>query len=319
MPAPARERLHKFLARSGVASRRKCEDLIRDGRVRVNGSIVREMGVQVVPDKDVVQVDDARVRPERSIYLLLYKPKDYLCTTSDQFGRKTILDLVPEHRRTRLFTVGRLDLESEGLIVLTNDGAFAQDTLHPRRRLPRTYYVKVQGHVTPEQIAQAQQGVWLSDGRTPPMDVRLQRAGRDVSTLKCTLVERHHHQLRRIWAKLELPVLRLVLVRIADIGTEDLKKGAVRPLTAGEVESLRHGAPGHIVRPPRRPAAAPKTEKRASGWGAAASSDRPERADRPGRSGPPASRRGAGRREKTQRPKPSASSSSRVSFRKRGR
>jgi 23S rRNA pseudouridine2605 synthase len=272
------ERLHKVLAHSGVASRRRCEDLIRDGRVRVNGKIVKEMGVLVDPEKDEVQVDD-----ERLIHLLLYKPKDVLCTTSDQFGRKTILDLLPEHRGARLFTVGRLDFESEGLVVVTNDGEFANEILHPRRRLPRTYWVKVRGHVTQEALVKAREGVWLSDGRTPPMDVRLLRAGREISTVKCTLVERHHHQLRRIWAKLMLPALRLVLVRIASVGTEDLKKGAWRTLTPDEVAELRSGAPGQLEESGRAgPRRGPRTERR-QGRGRVAGRGRDERGAARGR------------------------------------
>jgi pseudouridine synthase len=336
---PGQERLHKMLAHAGVASRRKCEDLIREGRVRVNGAIVKEMGVLVDPARDVVQVDDQVVKRERPVHLLLYKPRDYLCTTSDQFGRKTVLDLLPERRRSRMFTVGRLDYESEGLVVVTNDGDFAHELLHPKRRLPRTYYVKVRGHLTPELIKRAREGVWLSDGRTPPMDVRLLRAGRDVSTVKCTLVERHHHQLRRIWAKLGLPVLRLVLIRIASVGTEDLKKGAVRPLTAAEVEDLRNGPPGRLPggdepapdrgRRGTRDARERRTAfqgpgKTAGGWGAPAEGDAREKRRRPGAREAGAQggrgRRGArppGRGQRGSRP--ASDSSSAVRFRKRGR
>jgi pseudouridine synthase len=315
-PAPGKERLHKVLAHAGVASRRRCEDLIREGRVRVNGAIVKEMGVRVDLATDVVLVDDARVSPERKVHLLLYKPRDYLCTTSDQFGRKTILDLLPAKLDARMFTVGRLDFESEGLVVVTNDGDFAHEVLHPRRRLPRTYYVKVRGHLTPELLTKARQGVWLSDGRTPPMDVRLLRAGREVSTVKCTLVERHHHQLRRIWAKLGLPVLRLVLVRIASVGTERLKKGMTRALSPAEVDDLRSGPPGRLPGtsssgPPRsrehRPAARGRTREGAGlgarvDWGAPAHEQEKRRP-----------------RERAQRGAASGSSSSGRRFRKRGR
>jgi pseudouridine synthase len=322
------ERLHKVLAHAGVASRRKCEELIREGRVRVNGEIVKEMGVRVDPAADLVEVDDERVRPEQPVYLLLYKPRDYLCTTSDQWGRKTILDLLPEHRGSRLFTVGRLDQESEGLVIVTNDGDFAHEILHPRRRLPRVYYVKLRGHLTVEIMNRARVGVWLSDGRTPPMDVHLMRAGREISTAKCTLVERHHHQLRRIWAKLGLPVLRLVLVRIGPVGTEELKKGTVRVLTPEEVADLRSGAPGRLVateragrRAPaqrRRPAPGgarrqkpgPPAPRGPTAWGAPAGKDPEPRRGRP---------RGRDDDQRRRRPPRAGSSSSGRGFRKRGR
>jgi pseudouridine synthase len=326
------ERLHKVLAHAGIASRRKCEDLIREGRVRVNGEIVREMGVRVDLANDEVSVDNERVRPETSVHLLLYKPRGVLCTTDDQWGRKTILDLLPSHRHLRLFTVGRLELDAEGLVVVTNDGDFAHEVLHPRRRLPRTYWVKVRGTVGPEVVARAREGVWLSDGRTPPVKVEVLRAGREVSTAKCTLVERHHHQLKRIWARLGTPVQRLVLVRIASIGTEGLKKGKARPLTPAEVESLRSGPPGAVGdRPPKRRASQPPARPGPVGWGApAGTGDEPAR--RPtfkrSREAGPRSRPGRPARGRGQRPnadwpgrppRPSASSSSGRVFRKRGR
>jgi 23S rRNA pseudouridine2605 synthase len=328
---PKGERLHKVLAHAGIASRRKCEVLIREGRVRVNGEIVREMGVKVDLSKDEVAIDNERIRAEPHVYLLLYKPRGVICTTDDQWGRKTILDLLPAHRRLRLFTVGRLEIDSEGLVIVTNDGDFAHEVLHPRRGLPRTYWVKVRGVVGPEIVARAREGVWLSDGKTPPMDVQVIRAGREVSTAKCTLAERHHHQLKRIWSKLGTPVQRMVLVRIASIGTEDLKKGRARSLTPAEVEELRSGRPGTMPERPsrRRPAAPPKSGP--VGWGAPAGvrEERGERrAKRPPRKAPYGDQRPPPRRPPPQRPPkprdlsdrppPPSSSSGRV-FRNRGR
>jgi 23S rRNA pseudouridine2605 synthase len=327
MSEPKSERLHKVLAHAGIASRRKCEDLIRAGRVRVNGEIVREMGVRVDLEKDEVKVDNERIRAEAPVYLLVYKPRGVLCTTDDQFGRKTILDMLPSYRRLRLFTVGRLELDAEGLVVVTNDGDFAHEVLHPRRRLPRTYWVKVRGTVGPEIVARAREGVWLSDGKTPPLDIHVIRAGREVSTAKCTFVEKHHHQLKRIWARLGTPVQRLVLVRVATIGTEDLKKGGARQLTAAEVAELRSGAPGEVGEwPPKRRERAPSAPPRSDpvGWGAPARGrEDSKRPPRPRRTGPP--KRGSGR---GQRPppapkgwpgRPAPSSSSGRAFRKRGR
>ena len=143
------ERLHKVLAHAGIASRRKCEELIRAGRVRVNGEIVREMGVRVDLEKDEVKVDNERIQAEAQLYLLVYKPRGVLCTTEDQWGRKTILDML-HTAGFRLLRSASLELDAEGLVVVTNDGDFAHEVLHPRRRLPRTYWVKVRGTVGPE-------------------------------------------------------------------------------------------------------------------------------------------------------------------------
>jgi pseudouridine synthase len=319
--ADKKERLHKVLAHAGVASRRRCEDLIREGRVKVNGRVVREMGVQVDPLADEIRVDGEVVKQETRVHLLVYKPRDYLCTTSDQWGRRTILDLVPSHRGQRLFTVGRLDLDAEGLVIVTNDGDFAHEVLHPRRRLARTYWVKVRGHVGPEVVRRAREGVWLSDGRTPPMDVTVQRAGREVSTAKCTLVERHHHQLKRTWARLGTPVQRMVLVRIATIGTEGLKKGRFRPLTPAEVEELRSGPPAPHAEPLNRRRREPRPKPRPEGpvaWGTPSASFDAEREEaRPhSKRRPP---RGPGRPGRPQRKEPPRPSSSGRAFRKRGR
>ncbi len=292
------ERLHKVLAQAGIASRRKCEDLIREGRVSVDGRIVSEMGVKVDAATQDVRVDGERIRPQQPVHLLVYKPRRYLCTTADQFGRKTVFDLVPEHRHRRLFSVGRLDQDAEGLVILTNDGTFANRLLERKRGLARTYFLKLRGTVSQETIAKAREGVWLVDGRTAPMEVQLIRAGREVTTLKCTLVERQHHQLRRLWSKLECPVQRMVLIRIGDVGTEKLKKAHARPLTPDEVKQLMDGPPGFIRTPIERKAA-PKPSARASDWGRKAKADRADRG-----SGPPDRRGRAPLRSSRDVPKP---------------
>ena len=240
------QRLHKVLAQAGISSRRKAETLIAEGRVKVDGKIVTEMGMVVDPHKQDIRFDDEKIRMERPAYYLVYKPKDVLCTTADGWGRKTIIDMLGDRVHARLFSVGRLELESEGLVLLTNDGDFAQRCLHPRRGLDRTYYVKVRGAVLPEVLDKARAGVWLSDGKTAPMEVSTQRIGRDVSTFRCTLVERQHRELRRLWAKLGHPVERMVLVSIGSVGTQELKKGSWRQLTDEEVRALRDGLPRKI-------------------------------------------------------------------------
>ena len=297
------QRLHKVLAQAGIASRRKAESLIAEGRVKVDGKIVTEMGMIVDPHKQDVRFDDEKIRMERPAYYLVYKPKDVLCTTADGWGRKTIIDMLGDRVHARLFSVGRLELESEGLVLLTNDGDFAQRCLHPRRGLDRTYYVKLRGSVSRETIDKARAGVWLSDGKTAPMEVQVQRIGRDVSTFRCTLVERQHRELRRLWARLGHPVERMVLVAIGPVGTQELKKGRWRSLTDEEVRALRDGLPRRIRsgKMPRGAKDAPMgVEVAPASWGddddvvaAPRSRPRPERASAP--KGPAGPRRGAGR------------------------
>lgn len=295
------QRLHKVLAQAGIASRRKAESLIAEGRVKVDGKIVTEMGMIVDPHKQDVRFDDEKIRMERPVYYLVYKPKDVLCTTADGWGRKTIIDMLGDRVHARLFSVGRLELESEGLVLLTNDGDFAQRCLHPRRGLDRTYYVKVRGSVSRETIDKARAGVWLSDGKTAPMEVQVQRIGRDVSTFRCTLVERQHRELRRLWARLGHPVERMVLVAIGSVGTQELKKGKWRTLSDEEVRALRDGLPRRIRsgKMPRGAKDAPVGEAAPSSWGdddvveAPRPRSRPERPSAP--KGPTGPRRGAGR------------------------
>jgi 23S rRNA pseudouridine2605 synthase len=222
----AGERLHKVMARAGVASKRKCEELIRQGRVTIDGAVVEEMGVKVDLERQDVRFDGERLKPESYVYYLGYKPRGMLSTTEDRFGRKTVASLVADAKGRRLFLVGRLDLNAEGLVLLTNDGGFAQDVSHPRRRLDRTYFLKVLGSVTRDVVDEARAGVWLSDGRTDPMEVQVVRVGKDISTLKCRVVESQHRSLSRVWAKLGHPVRRMVLVRLGPIGTQGLSKNS---------------------------------------------------------------------------------------------
>jgi 23S rRNA pseudouridine2605 synthase len=271
----AGERLHKVMARAGVASKRKCEELIRQGRVTIDGAVVEEMGVKVDLERQDVRFDGERLKPESYVYYLGYKPRGMLSTTEDRFGRKTVASLVADAKGRRLFLVGRLDLNAEGLVLLTNDGGFAQDVSHPRRRLDRTYFLKVLGSVTRDVVDEARAGVWLSDGRTDPMEVQVVRVGKDISTLKCRVVESQHRSLSRVWAKLGHPVRRMVLVRLGPIGTQGLSKNSARKLTPEEVELLRSGPPAEIRLSGKRFGRAPEAAEPSSDWGrpAAATED----------------------------------------------
>jgi 23S rRNA pseudouridine2605 synthase len=237
-------RLHKFLAHAGAGSRRDCETLIAEGRVSVNGTPVTKMGVKVDPERDEVRLDGERVRLERRVYYLVHKPRHTYCTRADERGRTRVVDLVPEHRR--IYTVGRLDGDSTGLILLTNDGDIANVICHPRYRIEKVYHVVVRGRVTSEQLHKLARGVWLAEGKASPARVVPLRHDprRDQTRLEVTIFEGRNREIRRTFARVGLNVRRLTRVRIGPLELGDLPPGAYRPLEprdlafVGEAEQL---------------------------------------------------------------------------------
>jgi pseudouridine synthase len=243
----APERLQKFLARAGVASRRHAEALILAGRVQVNGQRVTQLGTRVQPETDEVLVDGRTVRPAAaSVYVLLHKPAGVVTTVSDPQGRQTALDLLPPSLRDkRLFPVGRLDLESEGLLLLTNDGAFALRLTHPRFEQEKEYHALVRGHPTSPALETLRRGMLLPGETRPtaPAEVRplpsaFGPASEHTSWLSVTLHEGRKRQVRRMLAAVGHPVLRLVRVRVGALRLGDLPPGQWRLLNAAEVEKL---------------------------------------------------------------------------------
>lgn len=235
------ERLQKALARAGVASRRKSEQLIQEGRVSVNGAIVTELGTTIDPERDEVRLDGERVRlaggPLR--YIMLNKPRHVISTTDDELGRSNVLHLVPGAADERLFPVGRLDSESEGLILLTNDGELANRLTHPRYEHEKEYRVKVFGRVTEEEAERLRQGIYLEEGKTQPAQVTIESADDETSWLRVILREGKKRQLRRMFQIIGHPVRRLIRVRMGPVELGELGNGQWRPLTEVEVEALR--------------------------------------------------------------------------------
>jgi 23S rRNA pseudouridine2605 synthase len=233
------ERLQKYLANSGVASRRVAEQLISAGRVAVNGQVVTTLGVQVDPAHDRVAVDGRPVQPVATHrYLALNKPVGVVSTTIDPWGRSTVLDLVPSIGR--LYPVGRLDADSEGLILLTDDGELANLVMHPRYGCEKEYRALVWGEATEELLRQLRDGVTLSEGTTAPARVELaESVGADRHWLDITLREGRKRQVRRMLGMVGLPVERLQRVRIGPILLGSLPLGASRPLSRSEVAALR--------------------------------------------------------------------------------
>src|SRR5437870_2942356 len=199
------DRLNKFLAHAGVGSRRHCEELIAVGRITVDGDTVRELGTKVEPGQKVC-VDGQAVRAERPVYWLVNKPRGYLCTNYDPAGRPRAVDLVP-HVRQRVYTVGRLDEDSEGLLLLTNDGDLAHRLMHPRYGVEKTYLVQVAGLPSRADIDQLLKGVWLSDGHVRAREVKRLKSKGQSAWLRIVLSEGKNREIRRMLARLNHKVL----------------------------------------------------------------------------------------------------------------
>lgn len=233
------ERLQKVLAHAGFGSRRKCEEMIAAGRVTVDGRTVMELGTKVDPGSAVICCDGANVRPRRHIYFLLHKPRGYICTAKDEFQRKSVLDLM-KGVRERVYTVGRLDADTEGAIIVTNDGELCNRLTHPRYRVPKTYHVVVEGELTSVVIQKVQKGVWLSEGRTGDVAVRIKKRMRNLTVIDVTLREGMNREIRRIFARFGLEVVHLKRIVIGTISLGSLPIGCYRKLADAEVESLRN-------------------------------------------------------------------------------
>jgi 23S rRNA pseudouridine2605 synthase len=235
-PAGAAEKLQKVLARAGVASRRAVEELIAEGRVRVNGEVAR-LGARVDADRDVIEVDGALVSTAAGlVHYLLNKPAGVISTAEDTHGRRTVVDLVPPE--PRVFPVGRLDADTEGLLLLTNDGDLTHRLTHPSFGVEKEYLASVEGDPAPKAVRALREGVDLDDGRTAPAKVARVAPG----VLRITIHEGRNRQVRRMCEAVGHPVVRLVRTRIGPIADRRLKPGEWRPLTAKEVRSLSRAA-----------------------------------------------------------------------------
>jgi 23S rRNA pseudouridine2605 synthase len=232
------ERLQKHLAACGVASRRKCEELIAAGRVSMNGSVVSEQGLRVRPG-DRVAVDGKPVRPsEQKAYIAFYKPPNVVTTASDPQGRSTVLDYFKD-LDLRLFPVGRLDYETEGLLLLTNDGDWANRVTHPSFNLEKEYLVKVNGAVEDAQIKALEKGVMLDGRRTWPAKILNVRRGGMVTQMHVVIHEGRNRQVRRMLEAVGREVVYLKRVRIGGIALGDLRAGEWRYLDQEDIQSLR--------------------------------------------------------------------------------
>lgn len=232
-------RLQKVIAASGVASRRAAETMIRDGHVTVNGKVVRVLGTCIDPSKDHVKIDGRHVQPaEPEVFVLLHKPSGYVTTMNDPQGRPTIADLVPKVK-VRVFPVGRLDYDTEGLLLLTNNGKVAQACVHPRYHVPKTYLVKVSGVCTDEEIRNLEDGVALDDGMTAPATIRKSGKAKANSWLELTIHEGRKHQVKRMLEALGHRVVRIKRIRFGPLELGTLPVGVSRFATDAEANALR--------------------------------------------------------------------------------
>lgn len=232
------ERIQKILSKAGVASRRAAEKMIAEGRISLNGVVAIEPGTKADPGRDEIRVDGKLISCESErIYILLHKPQGVVTTLSDPQGRPIVTDLL-EGVAERVFPVGRLDYDSEGLLILTNDGDFSQRLQHPRYGIPKTYRVKVEGNPGKREIQALENGVDLSDGQFAPVEVFLEKTNRGSAWLRLTIAEGKNRVIRRAFEALGHPVCRLVRVAVGDVTLNGVREGDWRRLTPREVDRL---------------------------------------------------------------------------------
>ena len=234
--SPGEHRLQKILASVGFGSRRQCEELIEQRRVEVNGTVAK-LGSKVDPVRDEIKVDGERLKSAKPVYLALFKPKGYLCTNSDQQGRARAIELVPDSFG-RLFLIGRLDKDSEGLILLTNDGALSERLTHPKYGVPKVYRVQVAGELTEEGIRQLREGVHLAEGFAKVANVVIKGRHKQSTILEMTLTEGMNREVRRLLARIGHKVLTLIRIAVGPVKLGKMTPGEWRKLTQSEVERL---------------------------------------------------------------------------------
>jgi len=244
---PRLVRLNKFLADHGVASRRRCDELIAEGKVTVDGEAVSELGLKIDPAKQEIEIDGFvfRSKHTRKKYYVLNKPSGVVCTNESRETRPRAVDLVTDPFKGRIYTVGRLDEESKGLIILTNDGEFAHKIQHPRFGVEKTYLVKVEGEIDDGTLKEVREGVHLSEGRTAGARIIVHDRGRTHSLLSITIREGMNREIRRVFARFGFKVTELKRIRVGSLTDRGLKPGRWRELLPGEVAALLAGESAH--------------------------------------------------------------------------
>ena len=231
-------RLNKFLSTAGVASRRKCEELIKNGEIKVNGEVVTNLATVINEKKDIVEYKGESLQlPSSFVYLKMNKPKGYACTANDEKGRKTIFDLL-EDKSVRLFNVGRLDYDTEGLIFLTNDGEFANNIIHPKFEIEKEYIVTVEGRMQESEFAVLRKGAVVNGERMPEAKVRPISFDGKVTKVSVVITEGQNRQVRRMFEAIGRDIKLLKRVRIGNVHLGNLYRGKTKPLTQEEIDSF---------------------------------------------------------------------------------
>lgn len=234
------ERLQKVIAYAGIASRRKAEQMILEGKVKVNGKVVKELGTKV-SNSDAIEVNGVKLEKEDKVYFLLYKPRGVISAVTDDKGRKTVTDIFKKQVHQRIFPVGRLDYDTSGLLLLTNDGEFSFQMTHPKFKIDKTYIARVKGVPTIDGLKKLQRGIKLEDGKTAPAKVSMtsfdEKAGKAICEI--TIHEGRNRQVRRMFEAIGTPVVKLKRERFAFLDLGGLMPGEYRELTKHEVKLLR--------------------------------------------------------------------------------
>jgi 23S rRNA pseudouridine2605 synthase len=233
------ERLQKVIARAGIASRRKSEELIQEGKVKVNGKIVKELGVKV-SSNDKIEVNEIPIQREEPVYFLLYKPRGVISSVSDDKGRKVVTDFFQNYKE-RIYPVGRLDYDTSGLILLTNDGDFANLLMHPSGEIEKVYVAKIKGVPLRENLRKLERGIRLEDGKTAPAKVKMlsSDAKKQTAIVEIIIHEGRNRQVRRMFEAIGHEVVKLKRERYGSLTLNGLKAGDARELTPHEVKQLR--------------------------------------------------------------------------------
>lgn len=232
-------RIAKFMAAAGIASRRKSEEIVRQGHVKVNGKIIYDPATNVEPEADVVQVDGRKIEaPDEKIYIMLNKPLGCVSTCQDDRGRKTVLDYVKDVD-SRIYPIGRLDFTTEGLLLLTNDGDLANKLTHPSHEVTKRYYCVVNSMVTPDEVEKLQKGVFIEGGKTAPARIKIMKATPERTELTIIIHEGRNRQVRRMFETLEKEVVFLKRISVGQLNLGNLKKGEYRLLEQSEIDYLK--------------------------------------------------------------------------------
>ncbi len=238
-----KQRLQKILAAAGIASRRHCEDLILEGAVRVNRKVVDTIPAFADPQNDLITVNSKKIRAAAKVYFLLNKPKGVICTNADPQGRKKAIDLIPS--KQRIFCVGRLDIDTSGLIILTNDSELANKLTHPKYQISKTYLATVKGQIDPEAVAKLKKGVWFAEAKTSAASIKVLKRSYNESSLQIKIHQGLNRQVRRMLAKVGLNVKSLKRTKIGRLTTRGIGVGRFRSLTKTEIQYLKRVTEKH--------------------------------------------------------------------------